>query len=213
MEIAGQSGVDELRRALRDHDDDLALTMALGWLYMQAEQYSAAVRTFGRLDDGDPPNVEAVLGRALAQIRMRASAPAESALENHRGALVESTRDPSARAFLDAGLGALALTEDNLAQAQREAEQALELDPKNTEAHLLLADLAEEREQDGGPELEAAMDGRHPSARPLAVLAIREEQVSDAICNYATRYRHAAPHGQYARGVARVRRDCRRRDR
>ncbi len=212
MEIAGQGGVDAVRGALRDHADDPSLTMSLGWLYMQAEQYATAVRTFSRLIEGDAPPIDAVLARALAQIRRRASAPAKSALEDVVEGLVESTLEPATRAELHAVLARLAFAEDTRPIAEREARQALEIDPRNSEGHLVLADLAAARDQDDAPELESAMTGLHPSSRPLAVLAIREEQVTDATCDYAARYRRAAPSGQYARGVWRVQRDCRHRE-
>lgn len=209
MEIAGQSGITAVRTALRTYPDDRTLQMSLSWLYMQAENYTAAVRGFGRLASGDTPDIEAVLGRVLAQIRMRA--PARSTIDGLiEGGLDESTLAVPVRAQFHAILGRLAHAEDNRTVATQEAQRALEIDPKNSEAHLLLADLANEREADDTRELELALEGVHPSSRPLGVLAIRAEQVNDALCQYAQRYRRAAPSGQYARGIARVIRDCRR---
>src|SRR5690606_21865529 len=212
MEIAGHSGVRDVRRALREHDDDPSLVMSLGWLYLQAESYTNAVRTFGRLIQGENPPLEAVLGRALAQARMRAAAPARSAVEDATKSLDEATLEPTLRAERHAVRARLALADDRRAIAQREAQQALELDPKNTEAHLVLADVRADRNEDDTAALEAALDGLHPSSRPLAVLGMRGEEVTDASCDYARRYRRAAPNGQYARGISRVLRDCRRRD-
>lgn len=212
MEIAGQSGVAAVREALDEHDGDPALTMSLGWLTLQAEQYSAAVRIFGRLTGGEETDVAAVLARSLAQIRMRASNPAKALLENLVEDLDESTLEPAVRAQLHAVLGRLAYAEDNRALAQREAEQALEIDRHNSEAHLVLAEMLADRDGDATAEYEAALVGRHPSSKPLAVLSIREETVNDVVCDYAERYRRAAPRGQYARGVWRVQRDCRNRE-
>lgn len=211
MEIAGQAGVNDVRRALNQHRDDASLIMSLGWLYMQAEQYSSAVRMFGRLN-GEQAPVEAVLGRALAQIRMRASNPARSAMDSLLETLDESTLATEVKAELHAVLARLAHAEDNRVQANAEAQRAIEIDPRNTEAHLVLADLAADREQDDTAELEASLNGVHPSSRALAVLGMRPEPVTDAACDYARRYRRAAPAGQFARGVQRVLRDCRRAD-
>lgn len=212
MEIAGQSGVREMRTALDDHSRDPELTMALGWLYMQAEQYSQAVRTFQRLVGTEEGGVEATLARALAQIRMRASNPAQATLENLTEGLDESTLPPATRAQLHAVLARLALANDSRPQAERELAQALELDRRNSEAHLVRAEILSDRDEDATESLQAALTGRHPSSKPLALLSIREEQVTRAICDYADRYRRAAPNGQFARGVWRVQRDCRQLD-
>ena len=209
MEIAGQSGVREVRQALDDHARDAELTMALGWLYMQAEQYSQAVRTFQRLVGTEEGGTEAVLARALAQIRMRASNPAQATLENLTEGLDESTLAPATRAQLHAVLARLALADSNRTVAERELTQALEIDRRNSEAYLVRAEMLADREEDATEALQTALVGRHPSSRPLALLSIREEQVTRPICDYAQRYRRAAPNGQYARGVWRVQRDCR----
>lgn len=209
MEIAGQSGIDDVRRALSRHDGDASLIMSLGWLYMQAEQYSTAVRTFGRLISGNEP-LGAVLGRALAQVRMRVSAPARVLVEGATASLDESALENELKAELHAVLARLAQADDQRAVASAEAQRALEIDARNGEAHLVLADLASDRDQDDAAELEAALRSRYPSSRPLAVLAIRADPVTEAACEHARRYRRAAPAGQYARGVARVLRDCRR---
>ncbi|HJL14899.1 MAG TPA: tetratricopeptide repeat protein [Sandaracinaceae bacterium LLY-WYZ-13_1] len=212
MEIAGHDGLREVREALDEHPRDPSLLMSLGWLYMQAEQYSAAVRSFGRLVGSDDETVASVLARSLAQIRMRASNPARATLENLVEDLDESTVDEPVRAELHAVLGRLAFSDDNRVVAQREAEEALSIDEHNSEAHLVLADVAADRDRDATTELEAALVGRHPSSRALALLSIREEELTDPVCDYARRYRRAAPQGQYARGVWRVLRDCRDRD-
>jgi hypothetical protein len=143
---------------------------------------------------------------------MRASNPARSTLENLVEDLDESTLEPAVRAQLHAVLGQLAWTDHGRAVAQREARQALDIDRHNSEAHLLLADIASDRNTDATEELQAALLGRHPSSKPLALMSIREEEVSDPVCDYAQRYRRAAPAGQYARGVWRVLRDCRNRE-
>lgn len=212
MEIAGQAGVNEMRRALREHRDDASLVMSLGWLYMQAESYTNAARTFSRLTSGENPPLEAVLGRALAQIRLRAGDPARATLESATASLDEESLDPSLRAQLHAVRARLAMSSDRRAIAQREAQRALELDPNNSEAHHVLADVNADRNEDDTAQLEAALVGTHPPSRPLAVLGIRGDEVTDASCEYARRYRRAAPNGQYARAIGRVLRDCRRRN-
>lgn len=212
MEIAGQAGVNDVRRDVREYEDDPALVMSLGWLYMQAESYSSALRTFGRLVEGESRPLEAQLARALTQVRMRAADPARSTMDDAREGLDEATLEPAVRAELHAVLARIAFASDQRGVAQREAQQALELDPQNSEAHLVMADVRADRSEDDAAELEAALTGLHPSSRPLATLGLRGEQVTDASCDYVNRYRRAAPNGQYARGVARVYRDCRRRD-
>lgn len=212
MEIAGRSGMRTVRESLEEDRSDPTLIMSLGWLYMQAEQYADAVRTFGRLTGGDDETVEAVLARALAQIRMRASNPAKATLENLVEDTDEETLEPHVRALLHAVLARLAWSEHDRAGATREARAALDIDRRNSEAHLVLAEIAADRDQDASEEYEASLGGRYPSSRALALLSIRVEEVTDAACAYAPRYRHAAPHGQFSRGIWRVERDCRHRD-
>ena len=209
MEIAGHSGIDAMREAQRTYRDDLSISLSLGWLYMQAEQYSTAVRTFTRFVGGDDQSVEAVLGRSLAQIRMRAGAPARAALDNLVEDLDEETLDAADRAELHAVLGRLAWSDHDRAGGEREAQAAIAIDRRNSEAHLILAEIADDRQQDSVAEYEAALIGRHPASRSLAVLAMREQEVTPPLCEQARRYRRAAPAGQYARGVWRVMRDCR----
>lgn len=211
MEIAGRSGMRAVRAALEDHRNDPELIMALGWLYMQAEEFADAARTFGRLLEGEEDPVEAVLARSLGQIRMRASNPAKATLENLVEELDEETLEPHLRAQLHAVLARLAWSEDNRSQAQSEARVALDTDHRNSEAHLVLAEIAADRETDAGEEYTASLEGRHPSSRALAVLSINVDPVTDAACAYAPRYRRAAPNGRYSRGIWRVERDCRNR--
>jgi tetratricopeptide (TPR) repeat protein len=211
MRVAGQAAVDALRRALTRHPDDELLVMSLGWLYMQAEQYSNAARTFARLGEGRPAPVPATLARCLALVRMRASAPAKVIMENLVESLGDrSTLEPAVRAELHAVLGRLAIHDDQRLAAQREVQEALRHDPQNGEAHLILSELAPEGDPSGDRALEAALRGPHPSSRPLALLAMRADPVTPAACAYANRYRAAAPEGAYVRGMARVLRDCRR---
>ncbi|MCC6876348.1 MAG: tetratricopeptide repeat protein [Sandaracinaceae bacterium] len=210
MEIAGRSGTTAVRDALREHDDDHLLTMCLGWLYMQAEDYSRAMSTFGRLTSGDTPQAEAVLARTLAMVRMRMSTPAKSALDAWLETHPPESLPARERALLVALQARLALAEDQRGPAQRLAREAIALDGDTDEAHLVLADLLIDQEQDPSEPMRAALRGPHPSSRPLAVLAIREEPPSPEACAYAERYRRAAPGGQYGRGVARTLRDCRR---
>ncbi len=212
MEIAGRSGVRQLRESLDAHRADETLLMSLGWLYMQAEDYADAVRTFGRLLEGDEDPVEAVLARALAQTRMRLSNPAKATLENLVEDVDESTLPAAVRAELHAVLARIAWSEHDRAVAQREAEAALGHDRRSSEAHLVLAEIAQDRDQDATEEYVASLEGLHPSSRALAMLSIRVETVDDAACNYAARYRRAAPNGQFSRGIWRVERDCRHRD-
>lgn len=212
MEIAGQSGTRAVRRALAEYDDDPVLIRYLGWLYMQAEEFAHAVRRFGQLLEGDDDPPDAVLAKALAQLRMRAANPARSLIEGFADDYELDSLPAEVRAQYHALQARLAWSDHSRPIAQRECDAALELDRNNSEAHLVLAEILSDRDQDATPELEASLRGAHPSSRALALLSIREEVVTDPICEYALRYRRAAPNGQYARGTWRVRRDCRHRD-
>lgn len=212
MEIAGRSGIAKVRAALEAHRRDESLTRSLAWLYMQAEEYGTAVRTFSRLLDRNTGPVDVILGRALAHARVRASAPAVAALERLMTDLDEETLDGTVRAELHAVQARLAWTGHTRVIAGREARRAVGFDGDNSEAHLVLADIATDSAGgDGTSEYEASLRGLHPSSRALGVLAVRAEEVTEAVCRYAERYQRAAPNGQYARPVRRVQRDCRQR--
>ncbi|MFK7989814.1 MAG: tetratricopeptide repeat protein [Sandaracinaceae bacterium] len=220
MEVKGAAGVEIVREALRTHPGDRELRMSLGWLLTQAEQYAQAVRHLARLIstiDGEAPDpeegapkasIDVTLARCLAQIRMRASAPARSVLENIVEDVEEERMEESTRAQLHAVLARLAWSEHDRPLAMREAERAIAVDESNTEAHLVLAETEADRGQDPTPHFQASLTGPHPHSRALASLALREEELTDAGCEYARRYRETAPNGQYARGAARVLRDC-----
>ncbi len=211
MEIAGASGTRAVRRALDTYDDDPALIAELGWLYMQSEEYAQAIRRFSQLLEGEEDPPEAILAKGLAQIRMRLANPAKALLDDFVEAHPEETLSPVLRAEIHALRARIAWTEHDRAAATREAEAAIRLDRQNGEAHLVLAEVAVDREDEAaaGTAYEASLAGPHPSSRGLALLAIREEVVTPATCEYARRYRRAAPAGQYARGIWRVQRDCR----
>ncbi len=211
MEIAGASGTRAVRRALETHDDDPVLVEQLGWLYMQSEEYAQAIRRFGQLLGGETEEPRIALAKILAQLRMRLANPARAALDD----FVED-RDLEAlpaglRAEIHALRARIAWTDHDRGVALREANAALELDRQNAEAHLVLAEVAHDREDEptATAEYRASLEGAHPPSRGLALLSIREEAVTAPICEYARRYRRAAPNGQYARGIWRVQRDCR----
>lgn len=211
-EIAGNSGTQAIRRALERHPRDPVLVASLGWLHSQAEEYSQAVRRFGELlGVANESPAGAILARALAQARMRAANPARAAIESLVEGSDEATMAAPIRAELHAVQARLAWADHNRVDALRHAQAALEHDRNNSEAHLVLADVATDRDEDATAEFAASLAGSHPSSRALALLSIREEQVTDASCAYASRYRRAAPNGQYSRGVWRVLRDCRHR--
>ncbi|MGE0784704.1 MAG: tetratricopeptide repeat protein [Sandaracinaceae bacterium] len=209
MEIAGRSGIRVVRGSLDEHRDDPTLVMALGWLYMQAEQFADAVRTFSRLTGGDEAPIHAVLARALAQVRMRASNPAQAALESLSEGLDEESLDAQVRCDLHAVRARLAWSGDDRTGALREARAAIDADRRCAEAHLVLAEVAADRDEDATDEYTASLDGPHPPSRGLAALAIHVETPDAATCAYASRYHHAAPEGQFSRGIWRVERDCR----
>lgn len=209
MEVAGQSGLSAMRRALGRHRRDPSLTISLGWLYAQAEQYGSAVRTLGRITQRDDAPLEARLARILAQVRMRASNPAAAALESLLEDLDVLDLPESLQADIRAIQARLAVANGSRPLAIRQSDRALALDPGHAEAHLVRADLLLERDRDPTEELEAALAGPHPSSRPLAQLALRAETVDDRTCELAGRYRRAAPNGQFSRGVWRLLRDCR----
>ncbi|MCB9595453.1 MAG: hypothetical protein H6719_22220 [Sandaracinaceae bacterium] len=209
MELAGNAGTRAVRRALTTYDDDPVLGRQLGWLYMQAEEYAQAGRRFTQVPEGDEDPDGALLAKALAQLRMRLANPARALLEGFTEDRDVESLAPELRAELHALWARIAWTDHDRVVATREAQAAVELDRRNSEAHLVLAEILHDRDEDASAEYQASLEGPHPSSRGLALLSIREEAVTAATCEYARRYRRAAPRGQYARGIWRVLRDCR----
>ena len=106
----------------------------------------------------------------------------------------EETLPAAVRGQLHAVLARLAWSDHDRAVATREANLALELDEGNTEAHLVLAEMVGDRGDDPTEHYVASLDGPHPHSRALASLSVRVpvEELDDAACEYARRYREAA---------------------
>jgi len=89
----------------------------------------------------------------------------------------------------------------------RLANEALEHDPEEASAHLLLANVAIERSEDPIESLRHAVEGHAPPPEALGRLATRLDAGEEA-CQLATRYLEVAPSGYDAADVRRVAARC-----
>lgn len=207
---AGRAGIEDVRRAIVRralHDPDL--WFALGTLQLQAGEPRGAIASFARTmreREGEDPR--AMLGRARGQLGLRAKGGAERTLEDLDETLEGKEPSKELRADVLAAKAHLELLEERLGRARQLARQALDLDASNASAHLVLADLKEERKRDPSDHLRAALKAPVPPPEAMGRLAL-ELEGGDERCELANAYAKAAPRGNHMRRLRRVLRDCR----
>ncbi|MFW6051594.1 MAG: tetratricopeptide repeat protein [Myxococcota bacterium] len=212
LTAAGHAGISDVRRAImRRAPSDPDLWLALAELQMQAGEHRGAVASYGRvMREREEDTPTALLGRAMAQLRMHSKSGAERTLDDLDEAVAEGQMDDGFRAGVLAARARLKLLDDRLGAARALARQALRADPRNAEAHLVLADVASERDRDPTEHLRAALKAPIPPPEAKGRLALELEE-GDEQCALAEAYREAAPRGTHARRLARIVRACRRR--
>ena len=212
---AGTEGIPDVRRALvRRAPNDPVLWRDLGWLQYQAEVFDQAARSFARaqneLGEGQT-DLETRLGLALSQIALRSTAPAENTLENAQEDAGTGEHSPFVRALHLAVRARYQFAEDRAGPARALANQALRLDEDNWVAHEVIADVIDDREGDPTENLQAAANAVPPSVSAKGRLALRAEELTDPVCEWANQYRAATLRGRYDRRTAQIVADCRRR--
>ena len=204
---AGQEAIESLERLAESNRDDAELWTALGRAQVQAELDSRARRSFSRALQIDDENPEAHLGMAMLQTRAgQLHSAAQSIGRAERSGRARGLGPPfEARVIVARGRVQFEVGE--LSDAKTLAQQALEKDPEASEAHLLLAAIAIEREDDPISHLRRAVEGRAPLPEALGRLSIRVR--GQEACDLARRYMRAAPEGYDAPDVQDVLDRCR----
>ena len=206
LQGAGMEAIETLEE-LAEGSEDSRLWVALGRAQLQAEQDRAAMRTFQRALDLNDDEPEAHLGLAHLQTRAgQLSRVARSIGEAERAARRRGLGSEFDARIL-AARGRLRFELGDFDDATAKAEAAIEKDPRASEAHLLLANIAIEEGDDPIPHLRAAVEGRAPLPEALGRLASRLR--GEEACELARRYMRAAPRGYDAPDVQDVLDRCR----
>ncbi len=202
----GALGAAVLEPLARRHDD-AELWVALGHLQAQAEQDRDAGRSFGRALRRDRNHPEALLGQSLVDVRRGSLSSARRA--------VQSAETHGRRRALGSGFAArLAVARARLEfenggfdAAVRLAQEALGHDATNGAAHLVLANVASERDESPVEHLRRAVAGQPPPPEALGRLTSRLPAGEEA-CTVARRYLEVAPEGYDASSVREVAARC-----
>ncbi len=204
---AGAHGLRILRHAMRHVHPDADLWRAYGLLYAQAEDWGNAARSFAKVLDDLPNDVEALLDQGIARERLRILRPAQDAIDAARDAAQAAHLGAGVRARITAAEGSLRFAFHLLGPAHTLARQAVALDANCGDAHLLLADIATKRDADPTSELRAAL--RDTPAPPEAMARLASSlDPGDEQCKLARGYLEAAPGGHYAHSMRHIASQC-----
>jgi Tfp pilus assembly protein PilF len=214
LESAGAEGVLKVQRlmdkpkGLGRKDGQLWLARAL--LHYQAEEHGPAARSFGIANSNLPGDLRTVVYRTFPQVELRLRAPAKHSVElaEETAAAATAPLSQEVRALIRAARARYELSQNHVAQAQKKAEAALELDSKLSEAHLVLADLLLLRSRPAIKELRRASEAPAATPRAWAKLALALGDTGEA-CELAARYRRAAPKGTLIPALRKFPLECR----
>lgn len=208
---SGELAIPNIQNAARLMEDPVLWTM-LGRLQVQAERDGDATTSFNRALQLDPRAYEAHLGLAIILIRRGSLGAAAQRIG-------QAERDGRTRhapqaffAQLDATRGRVQFENSDMAGAERYARQALQKDARCADAHLLLADVAIERNSPAEVVREAlrnAATGRAPPPEAVGRLAYRlDESARAERCQLAHRYMLTAPRGYDAADIRAIDTGC-----
>lgn len=200
---AGESGV---AMVLADSErlKDAEIYAHLGTLYLQAELDGEASKAFAQAIRLVPNHAVAWVGKGYLEERAgnlgTAYGNAERAERNATTVLVRA-RAMALKARVKYQRG-------SFDDAQKTAEQAVAIDPRCADAHLVLANVIKEtRKGNITTELRLAVAGLSPLAEAYALLAEKLGSGKEA-CAAATRYLRAAPNGYDASVARRINGRC-----
>jgi tetratricopeptide (TPR) repeat protein len=211
LTAAGQSGAVTMRNAVNRHPNNVALRLAGARVALQAEDYSRA-GTYYQQAKRDGANARlAETSLALAQLYGRRTLGAENTLERALEAVdadgnrLEATEEIQVLELIVRAR--LALANEKRGLAVRYAKQALSIRPDDADAHLLQADIEEDRER--SPEGPLRKAANAPVSMPVAAgrLAVLLGPTEEG-CELAARYLEANRNGRQASRARDVSRQC-----
>jgi tetratricopeptide (TPR) repeat protein len=197
-----------VRGATRRHPGDPILLTALGDLFRQTEDHRSAINTYGAALTADPDFADARLGRAISQIRLGAGDNAAESLDEAQALSEAQHLGTAFDARLLAARGRIHFMADRLTAAREAATHAIELDPKCSTAHLLLADIAAARSEPTAEHLRSALAGREALPEIVGRLAIAADEAAE-MCAMSRRYLRVDPGGRWAERMRNNVRRCR----
>jgi len=207
---AGTQGTRTVLRAMRRRGlrRSAYLRRALAMLQLQAEMYRPAVGMFGQaLRMGEEvfhDRVGVAYASALDGRTNQANEAINEAASDAEAAGIEREQDPwylVARGRIEFNVGRF----DN---AGDYADQALALDARMTEAHLLKAEVILRRRRDPNEELRAALEFPRPQTRAAALLARRLGPTEEG-CALARQYiRRTVRSSEFADVMERIADQC-----
>ncbi|HJL14434.1 MAG TPA: tetratricopeptide repeat protein, partial [Sandaracinaceae bacterium LLY-WYZ-13_1] len=203
----GASAVEAMQALAEEHEDDAALWTALGALQAQAEQDRDAGRSFERAQRLDRGHPQAHLGQSLIEIRRGDLGGARRAIATAEREAEERGLSEALAPWLAVAQGRLEFEMGDFDETVELANRAIEADPQFAAAHLLLANVAIERGDDGIEHLRHAAEGHTTPPEALGRLAPRLPRGEEA-CRVAERYLEVAPQGYDAPAVRRVAARC-----
>lgn len=196
--LAGARGVAAVRAASRRSPDDVQLRMALAQLYLQAERWDdAADALYGVAQRSETDRALALGLRAVAVARARRAPTVEAVMDQLRTMSAQARLPGEVEALMSVAQGWLEWIEEAFGRAGIFARQALDRDPGNAHANVLLAVLAATGRRDPSEPARAAAD-RSLEAR--GILSLQGEPDVER-CAFARQYLEGAPEGRLASDV------------
>lgn len=208
--MAGASGVAAVRAACERHGDDGELRVRLGQLHYQAEQWNDAADAFYAASTRQSPLRHFALAmRALSFGRARREPSIEPAIDMLRVGTSTDPLTPTEEAYATLARAWMEWHNEAFGRASIFARQAIDRDPTNQEAMLLLGYVDVLQRRDAFERMRAASSG---SLEAVGWLATRTEggDASDAAsrCERLGRYLLGAPEGRHAAEARRLAAAC-----
>lgn len=195
------------RRPQTRQVEDANLAAAYGLAIVQSENERMAREARQWLERAvslEEQHVDANLGLALLSLRSGDLGGASQSIGNAaRGA-----KNDWQRARVAAMRARRAFESGDMSRATELADEAKGIDERASEAHLVLALVADVRGGNPVPHLRRALAGRMPTPEVFGQLVLFDDR-NDAICAIAQRYVAAAPRGIDARDARAVASGCR----
>ena len=203
----GELGIATVEALARENESDPQLWTALGALQAQAERDRDADRSFERALRIDPNRPQALLGQSLIQIRTGSLAAARRSIATAEREAERRELTDQLGPWIEVANGRYAFEMGSFEEVVRRANAAIAVDPNFATAHLLIANVAIERNDDPLVELRRAVGGFAPAPEALGRLAPRLGRGEEA-CRIAQRYMQIAPTGYDATEVRRIADRC-----
>ena len=197
--LAGARGVPAIEAAVARAPDDVALRAALARLYFQAERWEDAADTFYAVAQRSETERPMALGlRAVALARARRAPTVEAVLDQLRTMQVVARLPSAVEALMSVAQGWLEWHEEAFGRAGIFARQALDRDPGNTHANLLLAVLDSAGRRDPSEHARVAIADVLEARGMVGLLSSGDAAPDAERCGFMRLYLEGAPEGRLA---------------